>query len=357
MKKTILAISVLALLFSCTKEINHDNQAPDAAQSLDISNASTLNRQTKFGAMLGGGFTNEKNLSMTKSLNVGYVRFAIIMSEWKGKSLPYESYTANGVKVLLNVNNSSYAGGAYFPKDLTTYRQKLTEITNTYQPEIIAVENEEINDNYHRGSMADYINMLKVALEVCHAKNIKVTNGGIYGTGLEVLTYRYLQTKGQSRADSFANNCMELYQIKAAQTPGKNATLEAEVRRVDSLLNFYGNLDYVNLHLYEPFAPAIYKDSSKAAQVKTATPVVIADLQEYVIARTGKPAMTNEIGQRSNSSPELVNAVQTELDRLKFPYAIWFTSDGIGYAEPLYDLKTGTLYPNGAAFSNFLETY
>jgi hypothetical protein len=128
MKKTILAISVLALLFSCTKEINHDNQAPDAAQSLDISNASSLNRQTKFGAMLGGGFTNEKNLSMTKSLNVGYVRFAIIMSEWKGKSLPYESYTANGVKVLLNVNNSSYAGGAYFPKDLTTYAKNLQKL-------------------------------------------------------------------------------------------------------------------------------------------------------------------------------------------------------------------------------------
>ena len=356
MKKIILAISVLAA-FSCNKELNLNNQATDAAPTVNISNAGMLNRQTRFGAMLGGGFTNDKNLSMTGSLNVGYVRFAIIMSEWKGKSLPYESYTANGVKVLLNVNNSSYAGGAYFPKDLTTYRQKLTEITNTYQPEIIAVENEEINDNYHRGSMADYINMLKVALEVCHAKNIKVTNGGIYGTGLEVLTYRYLQTKGQSRADSFANNCMELYQIKAAQTPGKNATLEAEVRRIDTLLNFYGNLDYVNLHLYEPFAPAIYKDATKAAKVTTSTPVVIADLQEYIIARTGKQTMTNEIGQRNNTSPDLVNSVQTELDRLKFPYAIWFTSDGIGYAEPLYDLKTGTLYPNGVAFSNFLETY
>jgi Holliday junction resolvasome RuvABC endonuclease subunit len=301
MKKIILAISVLAA-FSCNKELNLNNQATDAAPTVNISNAGMLNRQTRFGAMLGGGFTNDKNLSMTGSLNVGYVRFAIIMSEWKGKSLPYESYTANGVKVLLNVNNSRYTGGAAFPKELTSYRQKLTEITNTYQPEVIAIENEEINNNYHRGSMADYINMLKVALEVCHAKNIKVTNGGIYGSALEVLTYRYLQTKGQNRADSFGNNCMETFQIKAAQTPGKNLTLEAEVRRIDTLLNFYGNLDYVNLHLYEPFAPAIYKDATKAAKVTTSTPVVIADLQEYIIARTGKQAMTNEIGQRNNTS-------------------------------------------------------
>ena len=52
MKKTIMAISVLDLLFSCIKKINLNNQAPDAVLAVDISNANLLNRQTKFGAML-----------------------------------------------------------------------------------------------------------------------------------------------------------------------------------------------------------------------------------------------------------------------------------------------------------------
>jgi hypothetical protein len=312
MKEIILAICVLAA-FSCNKELNLNNQAmdTDAVTAVNISNASSLNRQTKFGAMLGGGFTNDKNISMTNSLNIGYVRFAIAMPYWNGKSKPYESYTANGIKVLLNVNYSLYTNGPVpFPKDLTSYRQKLTNITNTYQPEVIAIENEEINTSYHAGPMSDYISMLKVALEVCHAKNIKVTNGGIYGQGLTVLTYRYLQTKGQNRADSFGNACMGPYQIKAAQKPNSNSVIEAQVRKIDTLLNFYANLDYVNLHLYEPFGYDIDQDAYKASKVTTATPVVVQDMQEYIKAKTGKQAMTNETGQRNNTSPDLVNSMQ-----------------------------------------------
>jgi hypothetical protein len=183
-----------------------------------------LNRQTKFGSLIGGGFTNNQNISIANSLNVKYVRTTLLISEWDGSFLPYETYTANGIKVLLNVCTSPYKGGpSPYPKDLLSYRQKLTDITNTYQPELIVVENEEINKNTHSGSIIDYLKMLKVAYEVCHSKGIKVTNGGIYGAGLEILTYRYLQTKGQNRADSFGNNCMESYQIKAAQNPNSNS--------------------------------------------------------------------------------------------------------------------------------------
>ncbi len=216
---------------------------------------------------------------------------------------------------------------------------------------MIVVENEEINPNYHTGPLTDYINMLQAALDVCHSKGIKVTNGGIYGGQLETLAYRYLQRKGQNRADSFANNCMTYSQIKDAQTPNRNPSLEWKVRQLDTLLNFYINLDYINIHLYEPFNPNV-----DPSTVTSATPVVAADIQEYLIARTGKPVMTNETTPRDNVSPDLVTSVLKEYDRLNFPYAIWFNND-IGGSKPLYDLNTGALLNTGVAYSNFTGTY
>ena len=152
---------------------------------------------------------------------------------------------------------------------------------------------------------------------------------------------------------------METYQIKATQNPNSNLGLEAEASKIDTLLNFYAldYVDYVNLHLYEPFNPSIYNDAFKASKITSATPVVVADLQEYIKARTGKPAMTNETGQRNNVNPDLVTSMLTEYDRLKFPYVIWFSGDGLGVAQPLFNLSTGALYTNGLAFSNFMAAY
>ena len=278
------------------------------------------------------------------------------MSEWKGSSIPYETNVDNGISMLWNVcYEPQPTKPKPFPKDMKSYRTTFTDIVNTYQPPVIVVENEEINKNWHSGPMTDYINMLKVALDVCHAKGIKVTNGGIYGPQLEVLTYRYLQTKSQKRADSFGNNCMYAWQIKAAQTVNSNASLEKDVRQLDTLLNFYVNLDYINIHEYEPFNPNL--STSAKSQVGTITPVVIADLQEYLQTRTGRIVITNETGQRDNTNPSLVTAMMTEYDRLKFPYVMWYSGTGVSGAQPLYNMTTGALNPNGQAFSNFMAVY
>jgi hypothetical protein len=113
-------------------------------------------------------------------------------------------------------------------------------------------------------------------------------------------------------------------------------------------LNFYDNLDYVNVHLYEPFNPNV--DPSK---VTSATPVVVADIQEFLRARTGRPIMTNETGQRENTSASLVTSMLKRYDQLNFPYVVWYNGDGSASAEPLYNLNTGSLYNNGVAFSDY----
>lgn len=353
-------LSLMFIIVSCTKSITNNNELNS---SINISESRTiggliLHKNTKFGCMINGNFDNDKRDSIAESLNVTYVRSSITMTDWIGRSASYESYVKNGLKVILNVNyaytslDSSIS--APFPKDMVTYRQTFESITNMYQPEVIVVENEEINKTTHSGPITDYLNMLKVALSVCHPKSIKVTNGGIYGPALKILTYRYLQTKGQARADSFSNNCMTKGQVKAAQTINYNPDLEKDVRQMDTLLTFYPNLDYVNIHAYEPFDP----DVTDASKVTTATPVVLADFKEYLIWRTGKPVMTNETGQRNNTNPSLVTSMLGKYDQLDFPYAIWFSGeDGKAGAMPLYDLGTGILYPNGAAFALFNFNY
>ncbi|CAN5178386.1 hypothetical protein BH11BAC6_BH11BAC6_08960 [soil metagenome] len=349
-------------IVSCKKELTGSNLVSEASvSSQNEDNATTakplviLNHQTKFGSIINGAFTPTQKVSIAKSLNAGYVRSGITVTEWTGKSGPYENYVNNGIKVVLNINNDAQTGNPKpFPKDMISYRNIFTQIVNKYQPEVIVVENEEINPNYHSGPMADYLNMLTVALDVCHAKGIKVANGGIYGSALEILTYRYLQTKGQNRADSFGNNCMTTYQVKAAQTPNSNPTLEKDVRQMDTLMNFYVNLDYVNIHMYEPFDP----DVTQPELVTTRTPIVIADIQEFLKVRTGKPTMTNETGQRNNRTPGLVVTMLAEYDRLLFPYAIWFSDeDAQAGATSLYNMTTGVLGTNGLAFAAFMAAY
>jgi len=360
MKKFLSAFLVLGAV-SCTKNVTSENDATalQSTTGMSAENAVILHGNTKFGCLPNGSFTVSKRTSVALSLNAPYVRNTISMDQWNGKSGPYESYVNSGLKVVLNVLSNQQTGKPIpFPKDMSSYRSSFNSITDKYQPEVIVVENEEINQNYHSGPKTDYINMLQVALDVCHSKGIKVTNGGIYGSALEILTYRYLQTKGQKRADSFSNNCMANYQVKAAQNPGSNPDLEFDVRQMDTLLNFYVNLDYINIHPYEPFDPDLTTNSSKSA-VSSATPVVLPDLQEYLIQRTGKPVMTNETGQRDNTSPSLVTSMLQLYDKLNFPYAIWYSGmpGDIAGAMPLYNTTTGVLQPNGTAFSTFNLTY
>lgn len=359
MKKIIFASLVIIAAVSCKKDLvnNNDLAAATSVQGDNVTTV-TLHHNSKIGCMINGSFDNNGRVAQAQKLNVDYVRAGITMSDWNGKSWSYESYVNAGIKVVLNVSyvytDLNSGVGAPFPKDLTNYKATFQDIVNTYQPPVIVVENEEINKTTHSGPLTDYINMLKVALNVCHPKGIKVTNGGIYGQGLEVLTYRYLQTKGQKRADSFGNECMTTWQIKAAQNPGTNESIEYDVRRLDTLLNFYYNLDYINIHPYEPFDPYV----TDASKVTTAAAVVIPDFKEYLIWRTGKPVMTNETGQRDNMNPNLVTSMLQKYDQVDFPYVIWYSGDqGVAGAKPLYDLKTGILYSNGTSFSNFNKTY
>src|SRR5437867_8791976 len=156
MKKIPFAFLMFAAI-SCTKNVTSKNELNASATSI-VENSVT-NGSTKFGSIILGNFTNDQRVAIAKKLNVKYVRGTITMDKWIGKFTPYETYVKNGIQVVLNVcyalqTNTPVA----FLRDLTNYRQKFNSITDKYKPEVIVVENEEINPNYHTGPLTDYIN-------------------------------------------------------------------------------------------------------------------------------------------------------------------------------------------------------
>jgi hypothetical protein len=74
--------------------------------------------------------------------------------------------------------------------DMDNYKSTLSAILDKYQPTLIAIENEEININYHSGSINKYLNELSTAIPIVHSKGLKITNGGITERPLNVLVWK-----------------------------------------------------------------------------------------------------------------------------------------------------------------------
>src|SRR3954469_19003433 len=161
-----------------------------------------LNAQTKFGVLVHGKMNVNKKIDIAKDLGVSYVRSAIVMQGWNGYDENYEKYTASGLKVILNINwgqvqaTKGQKTPVPFPKDTVKYKQILSDILDKYKPELVVIENEELNRKYHSGPIEDYINELSAAINVVHSKGLKVTNAGLTGKGFCLLVYNDYMKRG-----------------------------------------------------------------------------------------------------------------------------------------------------------------
>ena len=94
------------------------------------------------------------------------------------------------------------------------------------------------------------------------------------------------------------------------------------------------DIDFVNFHWYEK--------SNDVSALKTTI--------EYLKRVTGKPVVSNEIGQYDDS-PETVKAIVRLCRQEQMPYVIWYSGlkGGSGKAVSLQDIN-GVLKPTGEAF-------
>lgn len=367
-KRTLMVVSILVVVvllviffrrqFKSTL-VQHPFQNP-VQNTGNNTLPPSVSGTTKIGAhiVLPPGASIDDEIAVLKSLGATYTRVNVGTSNWSTMSKVYDRYVEAGIKVLLNIAwQSSSAGTTAFPTDMNAYASKLSAVLDTLssKPELIVIENEEINKSFHSGPISDYIEELKTASPIVHAHGLKLTNGGIYGPGLEVSVYRYLQkAHGQAIADNYADHVLGPVIRKAVNNVGSSPELESAVATIQSILSTAPYLDYINVHHYEVDDPNI----TNVASVTTATPYALKYTKEYIETTTGKPIMSNETSTRDNTQPALVTALLQDYVDNNFPYAIWWDNiDGNKYGGVA--LNDGTppfnLRPTGIAFKNFID--
>ena len=159
-----------------------------------------------------------------------------------------------------------------------------------------------------------------------------------------------------SEAEDFAKRTQLASINQVLPNISKIPYLEKGMIGMDTLIKAYKNLnlDYVNIHWYEP----MYLRSPKApsaANVDQIDTKSIGEVVDFLKRSTGKKIITNEIGQ-INSSPNIVRSVIDKCISLNMDYIIWYSGDGDDANDAVglhnYD---GTLRPNGKAFADYIK--
>lgn len=311
----------------------------------------------KYGDLVNSStLTNTQKAAITKdTLECDYARLTISISAWNGSNSGVVAFN-NKSLIMMPVLDYGTTNPAPFatPSQLTGYGDTIDLISNTY-PYIktYVVENEAINESFHSGALSLYGGMLQTAYSVLHPKGIAVVESGVYGDGLDCNVYRWLVTKyNQSTADAYGAATMTASQINGAKNPGTNPTLDYKARKIDSIISYSAYYDYSNIHPYEVFS----QTSTQPDTVTTAAYIVFRYQKEYLETVTGKPCITNEIGQRDSEHPELTTSMLNAVYAIGMQWVLWYNGTGLGGAFPLTNITTGEILPMGTAFKNFVNS-
>ncbi len=332
-----------------------------------ILNYANAQRNNPFG-ILPNHTPVEAEIKTAEGLGVQYLRTHVILSAYNGTIDGYDDMVRAGFKIILNVNFGEVNQGGTkvpvpFPTDLASYRSKLNSLLDKYHPALLVVENEETNDEYHSGPPQDYINELKMAINVAHAHGIKVTNGALTTKSLVLLVYQdYINRGMTAQANDFANRAIGGNIVSDLPDLSRHAPLKKKEEMGQEFVNAYKSLDldYVNFHWYEPVMERV-AGARKFTQPSNPDNVDLRALEEvveYLKRTTGKPVITNEIGEL-NPSPTIVTTMLQKLYDMKLPIVVWYSGDHteVGKSVSLHDVATGDLKPNGLAFADFIKAH
>ena len=344
----LLIAASISTTICCNKEINQTEQMSDA---LSVSSSITINPDTKFG-VLPNNVQGDKKVTVANNLEVDYVRNSITVKDFTGKSPMQEKYNQHGFKIVLNLNwdhvqsiNGTKTAVA-FPTNMTDYKNKLQNVLNKYKPEIAVIENEPYNDLYYKGPINDYFNELSAAISVCKQKGIKVADGGLNPQMVSILVYQNYVNKGQQKqADDFGKRALTDANLNAAKGKGSK-DINAKIDKTKSMINNYkkSDLDYVNLHWYEPIKTGIDQTIS--------SPGVLKEIADYLRTATGKEVITNEF-RETNEKTTLIKSMVNAFKSANFKYAIDFSGEGQSGAVSL--TNGTTLKPNGKAYRDAIK--
>lgn len=256
---------------------------------------SGVSSDVQWGALISSEEIDTR-ISVMDELGVGYARTSTTLVGYTGKLGDVEKLQAAGYKVLLNVSYQPQTDGSprKFPTDMNDYKTRLSEVLDQYKPEVVVIENEPTNQQYYVDDMQNYLTELSAAIEVGHARGIKIADGCLHVTAVDAVS------KGQLSGDI--------------------------AQRQSELLEGYAklDLDYVNLHMAVG-TKGLGEDSD------TFPAGLLKSVSDYIKETTGHDVIANEISLHTQST-SLVNSMLKELAETnnantQFKYAIMYSGN------------------------------
>jgi hypothetical protein len=237
------------------------------------------------------------------------------------------------------------------PDDLPAYGRRLADVLDAWKPDVLVVENEEGNPRFFQAGRTPaetataYGRQLAVACQIAHAKGAACTNGGL--TGDRAAAFAWLTLLSRQDADTACDFARRAFSEPTDRHRGQRLCAYRSVDEVPAAVRaaMLGNtedliaqyrtqpVDRVNLHWFGRDAGAL---------------AIVANL---LAQATGKPVMSNEIGQlRGEDDPADVRPLLRAAFASGLDPAIWFSID-TPTTVSLFNLD-GSLRPGGREFAH-----
>ena len=349
-KQTITLFLLVCLLSGCMRPAAPAQVSPSqVSPTIPTAPPPAVTSPTAsnpFGIIIN--LNSPARLEMVKSLHLAYFRpsNAVFIDSWNGNCRQCQAAQEAGLKLVLTVRASGggLRGASAPPADIQAYQQTLSKILDGLQPVILVVENEENSILFYTGTPQEYASELKAACQVAHAKNIPCTNGGIVSALVVLLTWEnYFSQGDQTAACTFAqltevdlgDSRLSAADLCAAQSlQDLPEQVRQNLEKGKALLEVYrsADIDFMNFHWY------------------ITDPTALEQAATFLQTATGKPLMSNEMGQQ-NEDPGVVQPMLQKALDLGLSYVLWFSIDAIKSRA----LNNGAvLRPNGVAFQEFM---
>ena len=328
-------------------------------------------------------------LTQAVNLGVAYYRMAIIQSTWDttnpkkyrdSSMLEFSTAIADGLQVIINLNNQPSIDGKDFPTGtaLTIYKNFVANVIDSCNhhgghPYVVVVENEENNSVQFNDTTltqcVSYAKEILAAKTICDTAGIICTNGGLIAHRLIQATYYNAVLTHPSSINTIKawaysvlpnNYYYGLTNTAIGSVPSGYARvsptkIQAQIAIDDTLMHLYDSIDhltYINMHWYEPTRAAFWNpilnnnqspyvvDPTVGGSATDSEAVVPGGISPVISLLStkfpGKTIFSNEVGQVNLSS-----CLSTSLcDLIKNYLTIGVLYDGDNFSDPNYGAKS-----------------
>lgn len=264
---------------------------------------------------------------------------------------------AAGKKLVLVVRaNGNNSKPTVPPSDINKYKKTLDKLLKQYKKHIavLVVENEPDNPQYWAGTPGQYLQLLRIAADVAHAKGIKVANGGFSSRSMLLFAaygafYKVTPVWGGYQHEQSARRLLSISIGPGAWTnDDAEAWITSNSRQLSKTMGLIGGVgsagaDYINFHWHENSILGI-QDLYFS----------LKHYQEWVSPVLLTP-ITDQLSTTNDNLLQLSDALYVASGITGLPIVVWYSGD-TGISRPLVETD-GSLNKNGVFFLSFMDKY